>query len=271
MSLASAPSRTRTAGRSCVSLWRSIALRRNGRLPGKRRTRSRKRGRAVGRLAGIDKRGRPADAVANGCGASLLELPPVTTLTLVRDDVADALVARRGARRASNRHDEAVVALEALWLNVRGDAALALRQRLALSWSEMYARRPRRAGRAARARRRASLSRRASTPPTAPTCSSAAAASPSSAATSPKRSRASRGALELNEQLRARGRSLAANAHEWRSRCYQFRRDWDAAGSDAERALEIATARSATSRRRHTRSSRRRSSPSASATGSSRA
>jgi hypothetical protein len=68
--------------------------------------------------------------------APFLSLPPVTTLTLVRDDVADAL-AQAEALVAANRHPEAVAALEELWLNVRSDQALALRQRLALSWSEM--------------------------------------------------------------------------------------------------------------------------------------
>jgi hypothetical protein len=68
--------------------------------------------------------------------APLLNLPPVTTLTLVRDDVAEAL-ARAEALVAANRHGEAVAELDELWLSVRSDQALALRQRLALSWSEM--------------------------------------------------------------------------------------------------------------------------------------
>ena len=69
--------------------------------------------------------------------ASLIEFPPLTTLTVVRDDAAAALTQ---AERlvAENRHEEAADSLEALWADVRGDAALALRQRLALSWVEMY-------------------------------------------------------------------------------------------------------------------------------------
>ena len=47
------------------------------------------------------------------------------------------------------------------------------------------------------------------------------------------------GAIEMNAQSPFPRPLVAANAHEWRCRCYQFRRDWDAAGSDAERALEI--------------------------------
>jgi hypothetical protein len=69
--------------------------------------------------------------------ASFFELPPVTTLALVRDDLADLLA---GAEQlvAANRHDEAVEELDELWSGVRADAPLALRHRLALSWSEMY-------------------------------------------------------------------------------------------------------------------------------------
>src|ERR1700687_1861759 len=68
--------------------------------------------------------------------ASYLELPPVTTLALVRDDLADALAAAEQLV-AENRHDEAAEELEDLWSGVRADAALALRHRLAFSWSEM--------------------------------------------------------------------------------------------------------------------------------------
>ena len=69
--------------------------------------------------------------------ASLIEFPPLTTLTVVRDDAAAALTQ---AERlvAENRHEAAADSLEALWPDVRGDAPLALRQRLALAWVEMY-------------------------------------------------------------------------------------------------------------------------------------
>src|SRR5579864_4370376 len=69
--------------------------------------------------------------------ASYVELPPVTTLTLVRDDVADSL-AQVDLLVADSRHDEAVEQLEELWPALRADVTLALRQRLALAWSEMY-------------------------------------------------------------------------------------------------------------------------------------
>ena len=66
--------------------------------------------------------------------ASLIEFPPVTTLTLVPDDAAASL-SQAERLVAEHRHAEAVECLEALWADVRGDATLALRQRLALSWA----------------------------------------------------------------------------------------------------------------------------------------
>ena len=57
----------------------------------------------------------------------------MTTLTLVRDDLACAL-ARAESLVAANRHEEAVAQLEELWAEVRGETALLLRQRLALAW-----------------------------------------------------------------------------------------------------------------------------------------
>jgi tetratricopeptide (TPR) repeat protein len=169
--------------------------------------------------------------------APLLALPPVTTLTLVRDDVADALT-QAEALVASSRHDEAVVALEALWLNVRSDQALALRQRLALSWSEMTLGNLERAAglleqadgivRAARfdASDRADVLFRRG-------CVAFQLGNVAEAINELT------GAIEMNAQSPLPRPLVAANAHEWRCRCYQFRRDWDAAGSDAERALEI--------------------------------
>ncbi|MBV8064674.1 MAG: tetratricopeptide repeat protein [Actinobacteria bacterium] len=47
-------------------------------------------------------------------------------------------------------------------------------------------------------------------------------------------------ALETNGRSPRPRPLLAAQAHEWRSRCHQFVRDWDAAARDAERSLELA-------------------------------
>lgn len=49
-------------------------------------------------------------------------------------------------------------------------------------------------------------------------------------------------ALESNERAPQPRPSLAARAHEWRSRCHVHLRDWDAARRDVERALDLAAA-----------------------------
>jgi tetratricopeptide (TPR) repeat protein len=171
--------------------------------------------------------------------APFLGLPPVTTLTLVRDDVADAL-AEAEALVAANRHDEAVAQLEELWLNVRSDPTLALRQRVALAWSEMVRGNLEhacglleqadgivRSSRFDAADRADVLFRRG--------CVAFQLGNVAAAITKLTR------AIEMNAQSPLPRPLVAASAHEWRSRCYQFRRDWDAASSDAERALEISS------------------------------
>jgi tetratricopeptide (TPR) repeat protein len=167
------------------------------------------------------------------------DLPPVTTLSLVRDTVVDGLVE---AERlvAANRHDEAADQLEELWYDVRHDHALALRQRLALAWSEMYRGNLDRAGELLEhasalvreqqfdAMHRAEVTFRRG-------------------ALEFQHGRVAEAiqlltrAIETNEHAVVPRPLLAANAYEWRSRCYQFRRDWDAAGHDAERALSLST------------------------------
>jgi tetratricopeptide (TPR) repeat protein len=171
--------------------------------------------------------------------ATFLEVPPVTTLTLVRDDVAEALAA---AELLSERHehDDAVAQLEELWHDVRHDPCLALRQRLALAWSEMYRGRLSDAAellahaeaiaqspRFDASQRAEVLYRRG--------CVAVKSADMADATTLFTR------ALDLNEHAPQPNLVLAAHAHEWRSRCHQFRRDWNAAARDAELALELAT------------------------------
>jgi tetratricopeptide (TPR) repeat protein len=167
------------------------------------------------------------------------ELPPVTTLALVRDDVVDALASAEHLVD-QNRHDDAVEQLEALWPDVRNDAALALRQRLALSWSEMYrgnldhaaallehAQTLAKASRFDAAHRADVLYRRG--------CVALKRGSVADASSLLTR------ALELNASAPRPRTLLAAHAYEWRSRCHQQNRDWETAMRDAERALELAT------------------------------
>lgn len=193
--------------------------------------------------------GRPRPGIDSGAAAQMLssmaaaatlyELPPVTTLTLVRDDVADDL-ARAEALVEANRHDDAAAQLEELWQLVRADHGLALRQRLALAWSEMYrgnlthaaellqhaegiAQQPRfdAADRAEVVYRRGCLELQRGN-----------VAEATALLTS---------AIETNERAPQPRLLMTANAHEWRSRCHQFHRDWVAAGRDAEQALELAS------------------------------
>jgi len=49
-------------------------------------------------------------------------------------------------------------------------------------------------------------------------------------------------ALDLAERGGVAGDQLRAKAFDWRSRCYQLQREWEAAQSDAERSLELAEA-----------------------------
>jgi tetratricopeptide (TPR) repeat protein len=169
--------------------------------------------------------------------APLLTLPPVTTLTLVRDEVADSLT-QAEALVAANKHDEAVVALESLWPNVRSDQALALRQRLALSWSEMAL---------GNLEQAAGLLEQAEGIVRAPRFDASDRADvlfrhgcvAFQLGNVAEAINELTGAIEMNAHSPLPRPLVAANAHEWRSRCNQFRRDWDAAGSDAERALEI--------------------------------
>jgi tetratricopeptide (TPR) repeat protein len=171
--------------------------------------------------------------------ASLIELPPLTTLTVVRDDAAAALTQ---AERlvVENRHDEAADSLEALWADVRSDAALALRQRLALSWVEMYR---------GNLGDSAELLAHADAIVQSPRFDAADRAEvlyrhgcvALKTADVPEATSLFTRALELNEHAPRPRPLLSAHAHEWRSRCHQFRRDWDAAARDAERSLELAT------------------------------
>ena len=170
--------------------------------------------------------------------APLLALPPVTTLTIVRDDVADAL-ARAEALVAASKHQEAVTELEDIWLNVRGDQALALRQRLALSWSEMTL---------GNLEHAAGLLEQADGIVRSPRFDASDRADVlfRRGCVDFQRGNVAEaineltGAIDLNAHAPLPRPLVEANACEWRSRCYQFRRDWDAAGSDAERALGIA-------------------------------
>ena len=171
--------------------------------------------------------------------ASYVELPPVTTLTPVRDDLAAAL-ANAELLVDEGRHDEAVEQLETLWPDLRSEVSLAFRHHLALSWSEMcrgelgsaaellaYAQTIVKSSRFDACDRAELLYRRG--------CVAFKQGEVADATSLFTR------ALDLNEHAPRQRALLAANVYEWRSRCHQFARDWDAASRDTERSLEIAT------------------------------
>jgi tetratricopeptide (TPR) repeat protein len=221
-----------------VPPWRSIALRRIGPADPKTTNELTERGRGIERLresTGATQR-RCFDQMT--AAASLFEFPPLTTLTLVRDDTETEL---SHAERlvVENRHDEAVERLETLWEDVRGDAALALRQRLALSWSAMYLGRLEESAELLAHADKIAQSSRFDAGDRAEVlyrrgCVALKAADVAEATSFFTR------ALDLNDHAPRPRPLLGAHAHEWRSRCHQFRRDWDAAARDAERSLELA-------------------------------
>ncbi|HZS24889.1 MAG TPA: tetratricopeptide repeat protein [Gaiellaceae bacterium] len=171
--------------------------------------------------------------------APVYELPPVTTLTVVRDGVRDALASAEALSDA-NRHDDAVEALEALWVDVRHDDALALRHRLALSWSRMYRGELDEATELLEQARRLASGARFDAAQRAEVTYRRGCVAFKRGAVAEATSLFTR-ALDMNETAPRPRPLLAAHAHEGRSRCHQFTRDWEAAARDAERALEHAT------------------------------
>jgi tetratricopeptide (TPR) repeat protein len=219
-----------------VSLSRSTGVRRNDALCGIRRTITQK-GAADRAAAGIDN-GRRLHML-RAMAAVAYELPPLTTLTLVRDDVAASLAGAEALVAAGN-HATAVGRLDELWAKIRHDPALALRQRLALAWAEMYC------GNLGRA---AELLEHAEGLAQSPRFDATERADVlyRRGCVALKRSDVAEAtsfftrAIDLNLTAARPRMLLEAHCREWRSRCYQFVRDWDAAARDAERALELAT------------------------------
>ena len=170
---------------------------------------------------------------------TLVDLPPVTTLALVPDYLPSDALADADALIGESRFDEAVERLADAWPDVRAHPSLALRHLLAQSWAEMYRGNLEQADEILqRAQRVAQL----------PQFDAAVRAEVlyRRGCVAFKQADIARAtelytrALETNEWAPQPRTLLAANAYEWRSRCHQFRRDWDAAARDAERALELA-------------------------------
>ena len=188
---------------------------------------------------GIDTRPAPVMLRVMAAAASVPELPPVTTLRLVpRNEVGDAL-ADADALLARQRYADAAAELHALWDDARHDPPLALRQRLALAWCEMYL------GdldTAADLLEHAETIARSSCFDAADraevlfeqgcvTFNQGRVAEASALFTR---------AVETNQRSPQPHLALSSRAHEWRTRCHVARRDWDAAARDVERAIELA-------------------------------
>jgi tetratricopeptide (TPR) repeat protein len=187
----------------------------------------------------------PMTAVAHAFEAPPL-VPPLSygpTLTAVPALPAAApehrlVEAERLAERGD--HELALAQLEEIWSDVRHDPSLALRHRLAAAWAEMYC---------GRLERATELLRHAEALANLPAFDAADRAEvlyrlgcvTLKTADVPEAIALFTRALETNKRSSRPSDLLIAHVLEWRSRCYQFRRDWGAALRDAECSLELAT------------------------------
>lgn len=165
--------------------------------------------------------------------------PSVPSLSVLTGDGVEQRLCDAETLARENEHEAALDALDELWPDVRHDAPLALRHRLAAAWAEMYRGRLDlatellgqadllvRSPRFDAADRAAVLYRRG--------CVAVKAADVAEATSFFTR------ALEANARSGRPAPLLAADVLNWRSRCHQLRRDWDAAARDAEASLALA-------------------------------
>jgi tetratricopeptide (TPR) repeat protein len=169
-----------------------------------------------------------------------LASPALPPLTVLPGSDTERRLAAAEALTENNQHPAALDALEGLWPDVHDDAPLAFRHRLAAAWAEMYGGRLDEAtallvqadnlAQSAHfdaADRAAVLYRRG--------CVELKRANVAEATSLFTRS------LETNARSAKPSLLVAAGVRNWRSRCYQIGRDWDAAARDAEASLELAT------------------------------
>ncbi|MGZ8716502.1 MAG: hypothetical protein ACXWYO_05250 [Gaiellaceae bacterium] len=166
--------------------------------------------------------------------------PATATLTVIPGSDVEARLADAEALTRDNDHVGALEQLGVLWLDVRHDAALVLRHRLASAWAEMYC------GHLDIA---ADLLAQADAMVQSPHFDAAdrAAVLYRRGCIALKRTEVAEAITLFTQALETNARSarpsslLAADVRKWRSRCYELRRDWDAAARDAEASLELAT------------------------------
>jgi len=172
------------------------------------------------------------------------EPPPVSPaavpLTLIPGGDVERRLTDAETLTRNNDHVGALEQLDVLWPDVRQDAALAFRHRLAAAWAEMYR------GHLDVA---ADLLAHADSIVQSPHFDAADRAEVlyRSGCVALKRTEVAEAislftlALETNARSSRPSILLAADVRKWRSRCYEVRRDWDAAARDAEASLELAT------------------------------
>jgi len=166
--------------------------------------------------------------------------PSVPPLELLPAGDVEQLLGQAEALTRDNAHGAALEQLESLWPDVRHIAPLALRHRLAAAWAQMYR------GHLDVA---ADLLEHADAIVQSPSFDAAdrAAVLYRRGCVALKQAQITEAislftrALETNARSAHPSALLAADARNWRSRCYQAQRDWEAAARDADASLELAT------------------------------
>ena len=165
---------------------------------------------------------------------------PAPLLTVLPGADVENRLSRAETLTRNNEHSAALEQLDALWLDVHDEAPLVLRHRLATAWATMYE---------GRLEDAAALLAQADAIVQSPHFDAADRASVlyRTGCVALKRGEVAEAvslftrALETNIRSSRPSSLLAADVRNWRSRCYQLLRDWDAAGRDAEASLELAT------------------------------
>jgi tetratricopeptide (TPR) repeat protein len=166
--------------------------------------------------------------------------PAPPPLTVLPGNDTEARLRAAESLTENNKHAAALDALQGLWDDVHDDAPLAFRHRLAAVWEEMDC------GRLAEA---AALLSQADGIAQSPHFDAAdrAAVLYRLGCVELKRGNVAEATSLFTRSLETNARSarpsllVAAGVRNWRSRCYQLGRDWDAAARDAEASLELAT------------------------------
>ncbi len=166
--------------------------------------------------------------------------PALPPLTVLPGNDTEARLCAAESLTENNQHVAALEALAALWADVQDDAPLAFRHRLAAASAEMYC------GRLDDALALLAQADGISQSPHFDAADRAAVLF-RLGCVELKRANVAEATSLFTRSLETNARSarpsllVAAGVRNWRSRCYQLGRDWDAAARDAEASLELAT------------------------------